>query len=949
MLLGDEVTQYVVVQASDARGGVPHSNGLSRTGGLGAWRFDSKSRKRKYVDLTGKEHTGGDAFLAAIKDKELGAHPSQRARSDLKALMEAVNTNLQFDGSNDETLFSLTAWGMPPKMAARYAEKGVTRLFPWQVECVTAAGGSAQRGGNLIYSAPTSGGKTLVAEILMLRRLGLRGPGGRGCVLFVVPFIALAEEKCRWLRDMFQDIPLGVRAFHGESQGLGVTPDLDVGVCTIERANVILSQLIEAGDEDLLTMVVVDELHMLVDRSRGFLLEVLLSKVKFLLGNRVQLVGMSATLPQLSDLATWLDASNYTTKYRPVSLSVRVAKAGMLYARKIEDESLVPPATSTFDSVFELVDPSQSALPHSSVTATTTALCLQTLQRGKSVILFCPTKKSCEEMASHITAAIAADALGLDAGLATRRVLVLEELRQLPSSLCPILKATVPRGVSYHHAGMSIDERNIIQLAFANGALSVLCATSTLAAGVSLPAHRVIIRSTKMGVNQLTVETFRQMCGRAGRMGHDTDGEAILVIEKNSRDDERAAVMLMTQPQRPLLSELHQAHGGGLEKHLLELCLTVSREKKITGVAVPQYGCRSDQLQEFVSCTLLAVQQKKENVARWTSDALAFLNSHNFLTRIISEEAGWVGEQDKTTNSTALFMPTALARATVLSGMTPVDAVEALWPLQAACRRLILRSPLHLVFLATPPLNSLSVPWDRFADIFQQVAAQCPDAPLVAKILGVEQGRLERYRFAPPNRGCNNFTTRLDRRFFHALVLLALTLEWPLAKTEQLLGMQSGQFSALQTEATHFCKSAVMFCSELRWTHLAAALGTLATRLSYGVAEELLSLVRMGVSDMPGPRARVFFKAGLVTPQAIVEAGAIRVSEVLYAALPHQGSGGLPHSASGSLHVPGGADPALDRRSACASLAVRIVRRAVAFLNEELELQSALEMHFVHI
>jgi len=105
----------------------------------------------------------------------------------------------------------------------------------------------------------------------------------------------------------------------------------------------------------------------------------------------------------------------------------------------------------------------------------------------------------------------------------------------------------------------------------------------------------------------------------------------------------------------------------------------------------------------------------------------------------------------------------------------------------------------------------------------------------------------------------------------------------------------------------------------------------------------------MGVSDMPGPRARVFFKAGLVTPQAIVEAGAIRVSEVLYASLPHQGSGGLPHSASGSLHVPGGADPALDRRSACASLAVRIVRRAVAFLNEELELQSALEMHFVHI
>jgi replicative superfamily II helicase len=86
--------------------------------------------------------------------------------------------------------------------------------------------------GNLIYSAPTSGGKTLVSEILMLRKIALI-PGGT--IFFIVPFIALAEEKAEYLRTVWGDMFIGIKSFHGEDGGQALTKDIDIAVCTIER------------------------------------------------------------------------------------------------------------------------------------------------------------------------------------------------------------------------------------------------------------------------------------------------------------------------------------------------------------------------------------------------------------------------------------------------------------------------------------------------------------------------------------------------------------------------------------------------------------------------------------------------------------------------------------------------------------------------------------------
>jgi DNA polymerase theta len=147
----------------------------------------------------------------------------------------------------------------------------------------------------------------------MLRRLGTIG----GTILFIVPFVSLAEEKGRYLRKIWSDMNIGIKIFHGgEDGGNKLTSDIDVAVCTIEKANIIINNLLEDNNEDQVRMIVIDEVHMLSDSKRGFLLEVLLSKVKYLLKDKIQVVAMSATLPNITDLASWLHASLYTTEYR---------------------------------------------------------------------------------------------------------------------------------------------------------------------------------------------------------------------------------------------------------------------------------------------------------------------------------------------------------------------------------------------------------------------------------------------------------------------------------------------------------------------------------------------------------------------------------------------------------------------------------------------------------
>ena len=138
------------------------------------------------------------------------------------------------------------------------------------------------------------------------------------------------------------------------------------------------------------------------------------------------------------------------------------------------------------------------------------------------------------------------------------------------NELTNLLTSSVELGLAFHHAGLSEEERSAVESLYKKGYLSVLVATSTLAAGVNLPAGRVLIKGMTIGAEQLSCVHYRQMSGRAGRTGLTSYGESFLVVKPNEK---MKAVMLVQQRIPDVVSQLNPEFDGGkgILRSILEL------------------------------------------------------------------------------------------------------------------------------------------------------------------------------------------------------------------------------------------------------------------------------------------------------------------------------------------------------------------------------------------
>ncbi|KAK9824289.1 hypothetical protein WJX72_009203 [[Myrmecia] bisecta] len=723
---------------------------------------------------------------------------------------------------------------LTPEVVAAFALKH--DLYPWQGECLNLPG--VLGGRNLVFSAPTSAGKSLIAETLMLRRSIITGKMS----LLVLPYNALCQEKTQHLSHLYAPLGKRVAANYG---GLGKRDDLntDVGclVCTIERANVLVNRLIEEDRLDDLCCIVVDEVHMADDATRGYLLELLLTKVQFKMASvsgdsqsqgGVQLVAMSATVPNMAAIARWLNAALYETEFRPVQLK-RFLKVG----HTIRDQDLEIIRTLPQDERFSSLHPPTAEM------LAVAQLCEETVQGGHSVLVFCGTKRACEQVAKVIGSKLTVPERQLKCAgedLPADRADVLARLAKLQADhpLIPVMS----QGVAYHNSSLSHDERELVEAAFKTGAISVLVATSTVATGVNLPARRVIIKDRYQGLDRkesyLSSATYHQMCGRAGRAGIDSQGEAIIFARSGDYQDVAA---MMREGAQPISSCLAEERRG--LKHAMQ-------EVVATGAVRTAADC-----QNYCKCTLLAATTDPKIVVSAFRAAGKWLADNGLIT--------WVSEKD-----TGYYQPTALGKATLVSGMSLEEALVVKEEIERAHHGFVMSTDLHLTYLITPFREDIGIDWDVFHAAYSNLKG--PDAK-VAELVGIKQSFvISQMRCKGQRKNmteAHKESERICKRFLAALVLNDLIQEMNLDDVVEKYKVNKAGVRAMQERAGSFAMMLAAFCGRMGWGNMETIMAKFQSRVSHGVRPEIVELIR--IDGIKAYRARQLYSAGLRTPAEV--------------------------------------------------------------------------------
>ena len=460
--------------------------------------------------------------------------------------------------------------------------QGFNEMYPPQAEAIP----KALSGKNLVAAVPTASGKSLVGFIPALNMV-LRK---RSKVLYIVPLKALASEKRDDLAK-FSDLGIRVVMTTGDPDRDDDVSDADIVIATSEKAD----SMIRHGNRwiDDLGLIIADEVHMIHDPGRGPTLEVAMTK--FMHRNPgMQVIALSATISNAEDLAMWLDADLVRTDWRPTKL-----KEGVYYNQEIvfSDASSVevPPET---DPIWAMIK--------------------QTVSDGGQVMVFVNSRRSTESVASKFSKKM----LALTGSSITDSERQMLEGGADTTSVGVKLADCVACGIAFHHAGLDYKQRRAVEEGFRERRIKCIVATPTLAAGINLPARRVIVRDTtrfesNAGNVPIPVMEIKQMCGRAGRPGYDPWGEAVL-IAKSYDDYEHLMDDYVCQDTERLTSKL--GNEKTLRSHILGLIATGDADSE-EGIA------------EFMHETFFGATSQLYGIERVIENVVDFLAEQGMVER----------------------------------------------------------------------------------------------------------------------------------------------------------------------------------------------------------------------------------------------------------------------------------------------------------------------------
>ncbi|XXG94669.1 putative PHD type zinc finger protein with BAH domain-containing protein [Hypoxylon texense] len=773
---------------------------------------------------------------------------------------------------------SFPRYGLPDSLVNNLKALGIKDIYPWQKQCLLGPG-LLNGTKNLVYSAPTGGGKSLVADILMLKRV-LEDSDSKA--LLVLPYVALVQEKVRWLRNIVHGLrrklpnndtsekeqgslwqrradedTVRVVGFFGGGKVRATWSDFDIGVCTFEKANTLINTAINECTITKLRSVVLDELHMVDDDHRGYLMELIATKL-LSLGHEVQIIGMSATLQNIDLLSRWLNAHTYCTFYRPVPIEEHLVHEGNIYPAsstsgllKTASQLASGPNSSQIQSQpVRIIQPSPHKEFKDPVLNAVVALATETARSGFGALVF----YGCESNARLISRALR-NTCSLDSTMLEKRLDFLADLRSLSTGLDPNLAETVPSGVAFHHAGLTTEERDLIANAYDNGVLKILTATCSLAAGINLPARRVILHNARMGRDLIGPSMLRQMRGRAGRKGKDEIGETYLCCRK---DDLKDVVELM-HAELPQISSGLTTDRHRIQRALLEV------------VAIRLANSR-DTILDYIQRTLLNLSTAPDIIEAHVESSLRDLTEMGFIQ----------SESD-------LYTATQLGKAVVASSLEPEDGAFVHREMQRALRAFVMDGEMHVLYMFTPVHDlSVVINWQ----VFRSEMERLDDSGLrVMTFLGLKPTQVNKMaqggnlKETTPE---EKETARIYRRFYLALQLRDICNEMPVHMVSRKYDVPRGAVQTLAQTCQGFAAgSECNFRIEVIYDAqraMSAILDHFSDRLNAGAKSDLLALAK--VTFIKSRTARVFYENGFKTVAAIANADPKELVPVLMQAQP---------------------------------------------------------------
>ncbi|CAO3589811.1 unnamed protein product [Absidia cylindrospora] len=418
---------------------------------------------------------------------------------------------------NEEKLVpisSMPEWTHVAFPGAKSLNRVQSRLYP------TAFGNDE----NVLLCAPTGAGKTNVAMLTILHEIDRNRDPVTGTIdldafkiVYIAPMKALVQEMVGNFSSRLSVYGIKVAELTGDRQlTKQQIAETQIIVTTPEKWDVITRKATDRSYTTLVRLIIIDEIHLLHD-DRGPVLESIVSRTIRNMEQTqelVRLVGLSATLPNFGDVAAFLRVDpktglfHFDSTYRPCPLKqqfIGVTEKKAIKRFQVSNEVC-------YEKVIEQID-----------------------QREENqVLVFVHSRKETAKTAKTLRdMALDQDTIGrfLKQDSASREILQSEAATVKDSNLQELL----PYGFGIHHAGMTRADRTLVEELFNDGHIKVLCSTATLAWGVNLPAHAVIIKGTQIYSPEkgrwveLSPQDVLQMLGRAGRPQYDTYGEGIII------------------------------------------------------------------------------------------------------------------------------------------------------------------------------------------------------------------------------------------------------------------------------------------------------------------------------------------------------------------------------------------------------------------------------------